>query len=649
MAESGLLVTKNSDNLGTRSLSGSHGKITIRGRSLRILLTHAIALTLASILVACSTSVADLPGNPDPKPGQAIAIESLENVDIGPVLFEGSFVAASDNSAVIAGSGRDIWDESDEFHFAYTEVEGDFSVTVKVVDVEYTDEWAKAGLMVRQNLSPTSKHALMAVTPAGRAGLTWRADHGNYTASEILDGYGAPTWLKLVRQGQTVTGYVSADGETWLKVEEISLSLPDTAFVGLALTSHAPERVANANVEGFVLDLDAVEPPKGSPEPEPEPEPSPEPILGQWVCPVEPLAPAYRPTIFVSTTGSDSNSGRSESQPLRTLAAAASIVNPGDVVWVRGGTYSSDVSFYRSGTASAPIVIESYPGECAILDGSGLVDRFRKVRLEGVSHYVFRNFVVRNSPENGVTLFESNHNVVSNIESYGNYSVGVAVQRSSYNLVSHVIAHDNFDYNNGGGDADGIGISAGDGNRIQYCIAYNNSDDGVDSWVSTNTTIDRCISFNNGYQAQGNGNGFKLGGQGQTVGTVITNSIAFGNRRNGFDHNTSPGVTVENGTSFGNGGWGFVINNGVLRNNLAYNNAGGEAYRGNNTEVTNSWNLGLTSPGFVSTNQEHDGFLSLTAGSGAVGAGTGSQRDLGALPYGQTIASVIGFGLRELK
>src|SRR5690606_27151509 len=66
--------------------------------------------------------------------------------------------------------------------------------------------------------------------------------------------------------------------------------------------------------------------------------------------PGEPGAPGSRytappATLYVATDGNDSNSGRSEDAPLRTLSRAASMVRPGDVVYIRGGTYPVEVQF----------------------------------------------------------------------------------------------------------------------------------------------------------------------------------------------------------------------------------------------------------------------------------------------------------------
>ena len=47
-----------------------------------------------------------------------------------------------------------------------------------------------------------------------------------------------PGWLKLVRTGDTFQGFVSADGAKWLPAGNVTIPMPKTALVGLALTAH---------------------------------------------------------------------------------------------------------------------------------------------------------------------------------------------------------------------------------------------------------------------------------------------------------------------------------------------------------------------------------------------------------------------------
>ncbi len=622
---------------------------------------RAITVLALSVLTACAQSPttpnAD-PTKPDPVDA-VVEIVEWRSSDVGAVSIPGSAeVLGGDDALRVTAAGADIWGYADAFHFAYLPVSGDVTIVGRVESLDYTNEWAKAGVMIRDGLEADAAHALMSLQPSGDAEFIYRREGGGETGGTALAGVAPPTWVRLSRVGTRLSGAISHDGKHWSEVGSTDVALGRDVLVGIAVTS----RNVDTPAQGLVTSVSLTSPGASAPEPGPpptpvpNPTPGPDPVVpnppgevydGDWVCPSAPLAPAYAPTMWVSTGGNDGNDGRSADRPLRTLQAAANRVNPGDVVWVGGGTYSSAVNFHRSGTASAPIVFESRPGECAVLDGTG-GGEYQRVILEDVSHMVFRNFVVRNSRYEGVYVARSSDNVISHVRSHDNVYSGFGVLDGHRNVFRYVVSHDNYD-DPYGGNADGISISRGDGNRIEYCMSYRNSDDGVDTWLSTNTVVEYCASFDNGWQG-GDGNGFKAGGQGVTTNTVIRSSVAFDNRANGFDWNSSPGFAFDQNTAFGNGGTGFVGNSGTMRNNLSFGNGG--SVSGSGSESTNSWNLGLSSPGFVSTARGSDGYLALASGSGAIAVGTpiglpfvGSRPDLGALPLGETLVSHLGVRL----
>ncbi len=75
---------------------------------------------------------------------------------------------------------------------------------------------------------------------------------------------------------------------------------------------------------------------------------------------------------YVSTSGSDSNAG-TQAAPWRTIQHAATSVKAGDTVNIRAGVYNEAVTPSVSGSAAAgSITFQSYPGETAIIDGTGL-------------------------------------------------------------------------------------------------------------------------------------------------------------------------------------------------------------------------------------------------------------------------------------
>jgi hypothetical protein len=108
-------------------------------------------------------------------------------------------------------------------------------------------------------------------------------------------------------------------------------------------------------------------------------------------------------TFYVATNGSDTASG-SISAPWKTITRAVSTAKPGDTIQVRGGVYNETVKITRSGTAALPIVLQSYPGEQAILDGKKPDGKYLAapeaesgmIWLSGANYVTVAGFEVRN-------------------------------------------------------------------------------------------------------------------------------------------------------------------------------------------------------------------------------------------------------------
>lgn len=114
------------------------------------------------------------------------------------------------------------------------------------------------------------------------------------------------------------------------------------------------------------------------------------------------------PTYYVSTTGDDASAG-TLSAPWRTIQKAASTVEAGSTVYVRGGVYDEAVTVEVSGSAEAGYTrFASYPGETAVVDGSGLTVPEGDAALFLIvdrSYVIVQGFELRNyaSAERGVT------------------------------------------------------------------------------------------------------------------------------------------------------------------------------------------------------------------------------------------------------
>ena len=99
------------------------------------------------------------------------------------------------------------------------------------------DAWAKAGIIIKQSTQQGSAYAAMMVTGSNGVRMQY-----NYTG-DIAGMPGSvstahPRWLRLIRSGDAITGYDSADGTHWTQVGTVRLTgLPSTVQVGMFATS----------------------------------------------------------------------------------------------------------------------------------------------------------------------------------------------------------------------------------------------------------------------------------------------------------------------------------------------------------------------------------------------------------------------------
>jgi ABC-type transport system involved in multi-copper enzyme maturation permease subunit len=121
----------------------------------------------------------------------------------------------------------------DELYLVHQPLSGDGSITAQVTSQEDSNEWAAAGVIVKESTEPGSQYAAMMVTPGH--GVRF---HANYRTNRAGPEGTAPRWLRLTRTGDRITGYESTDGATWNEVGSIELDgLPDTVEAGMFVTS----------------------------------------------------------------------------------------------------------------------------------------------------------------------------------------------------------------------------------------------------------------------------------------------------------------------------------------------------------------------------------------------------------------------------
>lgn len=260
-------------------------------------------------------------------------------------------------------------------------------------------------------------------------------------------------------------------------------------------------------------------------------------------------SPARLPKgFYASPRGSPTGDG-SARRPWDLATALAggpskTLVQPGDTIWLRGGTYRGQFRSTVAGKPGAPVVVRQFPGERAIIDaGSSTKDTW----LVSGEYSVFWGFELTSSNPQRVTASST------------------AEIRT--NLIYNYAPHTKY-----------IGLIVHDGGVALYTEAK-----------FPDVEIAECIFYNNGWQEPGRGHGHGLYIKSYTGPLVVRDNIVFNQYGYGIHAYTNANsgklsnITIEGNVSFNNGsleerelspnillGGDGVATGGVIRENLTY-------------------------------------------------------------------------------
>src|ERR1043166_4696618 len=167
--------------------------------------------------------------------------------DIGPTSSNSSIIART-NGFDVTQTGGDIARAADQFLLSYQRRTGDFDVRVRVQSMDLTDPWAKAGLMARETLETNSVFAASLATPTiSGSTFVYRPTTGAATISAGYFPINYPnTWLRLQRTGNLFTGYAGFDGQSWSLLGSVTLTISNTVYLGMAVSSKNPAQPTTA-------------------------------------------------------------------------------------------------------------------------------------------------------------------------------------------------------------------------------------------------------------------------------------------------------------------------------------------------------------------------------------------------------------------
>ena len=353
---------------------------------------------------------------------------------------------------------------------------------------------------------------------------------------------------------------------------------------------------------------------------------------GVWE-PYKPIPAATGTTYFISPEGNDNTGDGSEAKPWYNIAVAYQAAQPGDHIICKGGTYKISkygtdgkltVRMNKIATEANPIVIRCADGERPVFDfEQQLLDcnkqpskvGDRGILLSGDYHIIF-GIHIMHAADNAIKL-EGNHNRIERCEFSYNLDTGIQLgfghkfsdshpgiskndgSYCAYNDIIDCDSHHNCDCDaNYGSDADGFACKMhnGKGNRFIRCRAWRNSDDAWDlyetdydvilaecwAWESGNAEDHQWVKdyLNPTANFSGNGNGIKLGGNGEGGSSegvhYAFNCIAFGCDKSGsvkgFDCNSHKGGHVLVGCLAFDNGYDYMFESGGSDDKTFYYN-----------------------------------------------------------------------------
>jgi hypothetical protein len=229
---------------------------------------------------------------------------------------------------------------------------------------------------------------------------------------------------------------------------------------------------------------------------------------------------------YVATDGNDANSG-TIAQPFATISKAISVALPGDTIYVRGGTYALNntinISAGKSGTEAQRYSLFAYQNERPLLDFSSSPFGSKGINLNA-SYWHLRGLDVKGAGDNGMEISGGSYNIIEFCSFFENRDTGLQLNRgAAYNRIINCDSYYNADPPDNG-DADGFSpkLALGTGNYFFGCRAWRNVDDGWDGFLEgandVTTTLENCWTWGNGYLKDGTDPGPLANGNGFKMG-----------------------------------------------------------------------------------------------------------------------------------
>ncbi|TAL70764.1 MAG: T9SS type A sorting domain-containing protein [Bacteroidetes bacterium] len=163
------------------------------------------------------------------------------------------------NKYVIEASGEGInqYEYDDGFRFEYLKIAGDYDIQMRVNSLRNSYFNGSAGLIMREGIDERSKFAGVFCFNPDNFTFIIRKEEGTYpeiAPSTIFKLKYPNGWVRLKRQGDSVSGYTKDLGGHWYLIKTYYYPAPNSMFVGIAVSSSKEDMLAKAVVSDLILD-----------------------------------------------------------------------------------------------------------------------------------------------------------------------------------------------------------------------------------------------------------------------------------------------------------------------------------------------------------------------------------------------------------
>jgi YD repeat-containing protein len=165
--------------------------------------------------------------------------------DVGSVGVAGN-ASYANGTFTVNGAGQWMGYSADSLHFVYLQMSGDETIIARLASIQGTT--ASAGLMVRDSLTGSAATSSIYYTQ-GSMYLESRYAAGDGPSSSSQTSVVLPRWVKLVRSGNQVSVYESADWVNWTSLSTSYNGFGQTIYVGFGVSSGNTSSLATATFD----------------------------------------------------------------------------------------------------------------------------------------------------------------------------------------------------------------------------------------------------------------------------------------------------------------------------------------------------------------------------------------------------------------